>query len=102
MVAETANKLEKGMQVGCKKDGKKQVKYTICLEDLLPNSVQVFREKRHLNEDHTIPVTILKLIDPSPDTVFVFDRGVQSRKAYEDITGKQWHFVTRVKENTRY
>ncbi len=102
VVAETANKLEKGMQVGCKKDGKKQVKYTLCLEGLLPNSVQVFREKQHLNEDLTVPVTILKLIEPSPDTVFVFDRGVQSRKAYEDITDKQWQFVTRVKENTRY
>lgn len=102
MVTETANKLEKGMQVGCKKDGKKQVKYTLCMEDLLPGSVQAFTNQRELNEDHTIPVTILKLIDPKPDTVFVFDRGVQSRKAYEDITGKQWQFVTRVKENTKY
>jgi hypothetical protein len=101
MVAETANKLEKGMHVGSKTD-KKQIKYTVCLEDLLPSSVQVFTEQSQLNEDLTIPSTILKMIDPHPDTVFVFDRGVQSRKAYEDITQKEWMFVTRVKENTRY
>jgi hypothetical protein len=101
MVAETANKLENGMRVGSKTN-KKQVKYTVCLEDLLPSSVQVFTEQSQLNEDLTIPATILKMIDPHPDTVFVFDRGVQSRKAYEDITDKQWMFVTRVKDNTRY
>jgi hypothetical protein len=101
MVAETANKLEKGMNVGSKTT-KKQVKYTVCLEDLLPSSVQIFTEQSQLNEDQTIPATILKLIDPHPDTVFVFDRGVTSRKAYEDITQKEWMFVTRVKESTRY
>jgi hypothetical protein len=101
MVAETANKLEKGMHVGSKTN-KKQVKYTICLEDLLPSSVQVFTEQSQLNEDLTIPTTILKMIDPHPDTVFVFDRGVQSRKAYEDIAQNEYMFVTRVKENTRY
>jgi transposase len=101
MVAETANKLEKGMNVGTNKN-KRQVKYTICLEDLLPSSVQIFTEQRQLNEDLTIPSTILKIIDPHPDTVFVFDRGVQSRKAYEDITQKDLMFVTRIKENTRY
>jgi hypothetical protein len=102
MVAETANKLEKGMSVGCKKDGKKQVKYTVCLEDLLPSSVQIFTEQSELSEDLTIPVTILKLIDSHTDNVFVFDRGVQSRKAYIDIDQKEWKFVTRVKEDTRY
>lgn len=101
MVAETANKLEKGMNVGSNTN-KRQIKYTVCLEDILPSSVQVFTEQSQLSEDQTIPSTILKMIDPHPDTVFVFDRGVQSRKAYEDITQKQWMFVTRVKENTRY
>jgi Transposase DDE domain len=101
MVAETASKLEKGMHVGSK-NNKNQIKYTVCLEDLLPSSVQIFTEQKHLNEDLTIPSTILKMIDPRPDTVFVFDRGVKSRKAYEDITKKEWMFVTRVKEDTRY
>jgi len=102
MVAETANKLKQGMCVGRKKDGKKQVKYTLCMEDLLPCGVQVFTGQRELNEGLTIPATILKTTHPRPDTVFVFDRGVQSRQAYQDIAQKEWLFVTRLKENTRY
>lgn len=102
MVAETANKLKQGMCVGRKKDGKKQVKYTLCMEDLLPCGVQVFTGQSQLNEDLTIPATILKTTHPRPDTVFVFDRGVRSRQAYQDIAQKEWMFVTRLKENTRY
>jgi len=102
MVAETADKLKQGMCVGRKKDGKKQVKYTVCMEDLLPCGVQVFTGQRELNEDLAIPAAILKTTHPRPDTVFVFDRGVQSRQAYQDIAQKEWPFVTRLKENTRY
>ena len=101
MVAETANKLEKGMLVGSKTN-KKQVKYTVCMEDLFPRSVKIFTSQNELSEDKTIPVTILELIDPHPDTVLVFDRGVSSRDAYTDIHKKSWRFVTRVKENTKY
>jgi len=102
MVAETANKLEKGMSVGCKKDGKKQVKYTVCLEDTLPSSVEVFTSQSELSEDLTIPVAILKLVDTRIDNVFVFDRGVQARKAYIDIDQKGYRFVTRLKESVKY
>jgi hypothetical protein len=102
MVAETANKLEKGMSVGRKKDGKKQVKYTVCLEDVLPSSVEVFTSQSELSEDLTIPVAILKLIDTHIDNVFVFDRGVQARKAYIDIDHKGYRFVTRLKETVKY
>lgn len=102
MVAETANKLVEGMSVGCKKDGKKQVKYTICMEDLFPSSVQVFTAQSELSEDRTIAQTILKIIDPSPNTVFVFDRGVSNRKSFAAIDDKDWKFVTRVKTGCRY
>ncbi|RZJ71321.1 MAG: IS4 family transposase [Flavobacterium sp.] len=102
MVAETANKLEAGMSVGCKKDGKKQAKYTICMEDLFPCSVQVFTAQSELSEDKTIPATILKIVDPDPKTVFVFDRGVSSRKAFAEIDGRDWRFVTRIKTSAKY
>ncbi|WP_158674144.1 IS4 family transposase [Pedobacter sp. KBW01] len=102
MVAETAGKLAQGMAVGCKKNGKKQVKYTLCLDDLFPSSVQVFTSQSELSEDRTIPKTILKVTDPSPNTVFVFDRGVSSRQAFADIDDRDWNFVTKMKTNARY
>lgn len=102
MVAEAANKLESGMVTGIKKDGKKQVKYTLSLDGLLPSSVQVFTEQAELSEDKTIPRVILKLADTHKDNVFVFDRGVQNRGAYVELDQQQLRFVTRIRVNSRY
>lgn len=102
MVCETAAKLEKGINVGCKKDGKKQIKYTICLTNLFPSSVEVFNEQCHINENLTIPNTILKVIDKSKDNVFVFDRGVSNRALFCELDQNDCAFVTRLKINTRY
>jgi hypothetical protein len=102
MVAETANKLEAGMTTGIKKDGKKQIKYTVSLDGILPSSVQVFTKQTELSEDKTIPAVILKLADTHKDNVFVFDRGVQNRSAYVDLHQKELRFVTRIRTNSRY
>ncbi len=102
MVCETAAKLEKGMSVGCKKDGKKQVKYTICLTNLFPSSVEVFNEQSQLNENKTIPQAILKVIDKNKDNVFVFDRGVTDRESFCDLDDAECSFVTRLKTDARF
>jgi hypothetical protein len=49
MVCQTAAKLEKGINVGVKKDGKKQVKYTISLTDMFPSSVEVFTQQKYIS-----------------------------------------------------
>lgn len=102
MVCETATKLEKGINVGSKKDGKKQVKYTVCLTNLFPSSVEVFRDQCHINENLTIPQAILKVIDKNKDNVFVFDRGVSSREIFCELDDKDCSFVTRLKLDARY
>jgi hypothetical protein len=102
MVAETARKLEVGMGTGKKKDGKKQIKYTVCLNGLFPSSVQVFTEQSELNEDKTIPKTILEIADNQKDNVFVFDPGVQNRGAFVDLNKKEFQFVTRIRVNSRH
>ena len=102
MVAEAANKLDEGMGTGMKKNGKKQVKYTMCLNGLFPSSVQIFTKQSQLSEDKTIPETILKIADNQKDNVFVFDPGVQNRGAFVNLDQKQFQFVTRVKANSRY
>ena len=101
MVAETANKIASEMTTGIKKDGKKQIKYTISLDGILPSSVQVFTKPSELSEDQTIPKVILDLADTHKDNVFVFDRGVQNRGAYVDLHQKDLRFVTRLRKNSR-
>ena len=102
MVAEVANKIEKGMVVGVKKEnGLKQIKYTVSLTNLLPSSVEVYTEQAYLSEDIAIPEAILKHIDKRKDNVFVFDRGVQSRKAFNELDNEQINFVTRLNSPVR-
>ena len=102
MVCEAANKLEQGINVGCKKDGKKQIKYTISLTNIFPSSMEIFMQQKHINENYTIPNVISKLIDKSQDNVFVFDRGVASREVFCELDENNISFVTRLNVNSRY
>jgi hypothetical protein len=102
MVCQSAAKLEKGINVGCKKDGKKQVKYTISLTDMFPSSVEVFTQQTCISENLTIPKAILKVIDKSQDNVFVFDRGVSSREAFCELDNNNCSFVTRLHVDARH
>jgi transposase len=103
MVCEIANKLEEGMIVGTKKEnGKKQIKYTISLTDILPSSVEMFTGQTELSEDVTIPKVILKNLDKKQDNIFVFDRGVQSREQFCRMDENDFKFVTRVREVARH
>lgn len=103
MVAEAANKIEEGMVVGVKKDGgKKQIKYTISLTDILPSSVEVFSEQNALSEDYAIPRAILNNLDKRKDNIFVFDRGVRSRECLCEFDNNKLKFVTRIREIARH
>lgn len=102
MVCQTAAKLEQGINVGVKKDGKKQVKYTISLTDMFPSSVEVFTQQKFISENLTIPKAILKVIDKSKDNVFVFDRGVSSREAFCELDKNDCAFVTRLHVDARH
>jgi hypothetical protein len=102
MVCQSACKLEQGINVGEKKDGKKQIKYTIGLTNMFPSSVEVFTEQCHNNENLTIPKAILKVLDKHQDNVFVFDRGVSKRSVYCELDDRDCSFVTRLNVGARH
>lgn len=105
MVAEVAQKLQEGMVVGLKgKEGTrpKQIKYTVSLTNLLPSSVEVFLDQQYLSEDMAIPQAIRAHVDRAVDNVFVFDRGVASRKALSELDNNDIRFVTRINPNARH
>ena len=102
MVSEAANKLEKGMIIGNQTDKKsKQVKYTFSMANLFPSSAEIFTEQSDLNEGITIPQVIKNYIDKRDNNVFVFDRGVKSRKVFNEIDEDLW-FVTRIDPGALY
>jgi hypothetical protein len=102
MVSEAANKLEKGMIIGNQSDKKStKVKYTFSMTNLFPSSAEIFTEQRQLDEDITIPHVIKNYIDKRENNVFVFDRGVKSRKVYNELDG-ELRFVTRITPGALY
>jgi hypothetical protein len=101
MVADAANKLKEGMKVGSKTK-KKQIKYTINLSDIFPSDAVVYNQQQHLSEDKTIPDAILQSTDKPQDSIFVFDRGVQSREQFLELNKKHYRFVTRLRINARH
>lgn len=101
MVAEAANKLKKGMNIGKKKDGKKQIKYTIAYDGNFPSMGDLFTDKMYLSEDKTIPEVVFKYAKKDKDSVFAFDRGVQERKVFLKLSNNKTPFVCRLKKNAR-
>jgi hypothetical protein len=102
MVAEAANKLKKGMNIGRKKDGKKQVKYTIAYDGRYPCMSELFTEKKYLSEDLAIPKIVYQHAEKNTNSVFLFDRGVTKRQFYCNLNQNSTFFVTRLKDQFRH
>jgi len=102
MVAEASSKLSRGMNVGRKKDGKKQLKYTISFDGLFPSSVSLFSAQEELCEDLTIPKVVLSQAKKHKGKVFVFDRGVNKRTTFSQMSEEKVEFVSRLNVGSRY
>ena len=100
MVAISSKLVEWGMRVGSKTN-KVQLKYTIGMKGSFPCQVSVYDKPEALSEDKTIPQAILSNAT-STSGIVVFDRGVQARKAYEQLTKRKRLFVTRANPSIRY
>lgn len=102
LVAEAANKLIRGMNIGKKKDGKKQIKFTVAYDGKYPCMAELFTDKSYLSEDMAIPKVVYKYAETNKNSVFVFDRGVAKRQVFSDLNQQNTYFVTRLKNNFRY
>ena len=102
MVSEAANKLKRGMNIGKKKDGKKQIKYTMAYDGKYPCMSELFTEKNYLSEDLTIPKVVYQYAEKNTNSVFLFDRGVAKRQVYCNLNQRSTFFVTRLKDQFRY
>jgi hypothetical protein len=102
MVAEAANKLQRGMNIGKKKDGKKQIKYTVAFDGKYPCMSELFTDKGYLSEDLAIPEVVYKYAEKNKNSVFVFDRGVNKREVFCNLNQQTTSFVTRLRDNVRH
>lgn len=109
MVAETCNKLKKGLSPGRKKDKTpdkvvKQVKYTIAFDGLTACDYKVFTDPSYTSEDRAIPEVVLLNASKEGSTtnIYTFDRGVCSSATFSSFNKKQIPFVGRLKTDRRY
>lgn len=99
-VSLSAKLLSWGMSNGQKSNATKQVKYTLCLKDGLPYRVRVFTAQQFISENYALGGTLDDM--DLQETIVVFDRGLQSRKALDRLVDQNKLFVGRTKTSTRY
>lgn len=109
MVAETCNKLKKGLSPG-RKNGKtseevvKQVKYTIAFDGLTACDFKVFTDPSYISEDRAIPEVVLfnASKEGSTTNIYTFDRGVSSIANFSSFNNAHIPFVGRLKTDRRF
>jgi len=109
MVAETCNKLKKGLSPG-RKYGKtseevvKQVKYTIAFDGLTACDFKVFTDPSYTSEDRAIPEVVLLNASKEGSTtnIYTFDRGVSSIANFSSFNNAHIPFVGRLKTDRRF
>ena len=108
MVAETCNKLKKGLVMGNNKisggEKTKHVKLTMAFDGLTACNAQLFTDNQYCSEDLAIPELIVKSAykTDSKVNIYTFDRGVASIKAFANFNSKEIRFVGRLKTNRRF
>ncbi|MBP1637798.1 MAG: transposase [Bacteroidetes bacterium] len=102
MVTETSAKLAKGMSLKHKNNDKKQAKFTVAFDGILPCNVETFFDQSLLNECLTIPQVIKDHALKHKQQIYVFDRGVNKRSVFDDFQGDNIDFVTRLNPGVSY
>ena len=104
MVAETCNKLKKGLSPGSKKNKApekvvKQVKYTIAFDGLTACVFNVYTDPFYTSEDKAIPeiVWMNASREDSMANIYTFDRGVSSNVRFSSFNDGHVSFVGRLK-----
>lgn len=83
-------------------DHVRQLKFTIALSDI-PLSAHFFYEQAYTSENVALKEAILHSVQPErTNDIRVFDRGITSRKTYDDFIEKKIPFITRINTQSNY
>ncbi len=102
MVAEASNKLLEGMNVGRKKDGKKQIKYTVAFDGEFPCMSKIFTNKSCINENNSIPKVVFDYAKKDKNAIFTFDRGVNKRAVFSELSQQKTGFICRLNPGAKF
>ncbi len=100
---------EKVLKNGYKTTGKgdkNQIKFTVVFNGEIPISIDCYTERKYNSENVALAETILgvgdikEMNENAGKVNFIFDRGMQKRAVYDEMTDKGIYFIGRV--NCRY
>ena len=100
LISLTVKLLKIGMNSGGG-ETKKQIKFTVGLNNSLPSSVKVFKKQKEVNENIALKKAILSA-ELAENSIVVFDRGLQKRETLCKFTDENILFITRANENVNY
>jgi len=87
-----------GMQNG--DTSKRQVKYSVNLKGSLPATVKIFTAQSYISESLALP-ELIDQCDYLQGDIVVFDRGIQTRKAFDKFTSDNKFFIGRSKTSIK-
>lgn len=93
-VSIAANLFSEGITNGHESYGKKHVKYSINLKGSLPCNVKVYTDPSYVSEDLALG-DLIDTTNESQGSIVVFDRGLQSRKSFDNFSNKNKLFIGR-------
>jgi hypothetical protein len=89
------------MKNGSTNSGLKYLKLSVSMKGSLPCSVQIYNHQDFVNENIALPDAIFKNKYLN-ESVVVFDRGLQTRKVFNEFSNKNILFVGRIKTDVNY
>jgi len=101
IVALSGKLLKTGYQIkGGDAEYLKQLKFTIGYSDL-PVAVHFFTEQRYTSENVALKEAILSYKPNDSAVIRVFDKGITSRKTYDEFTEKNIPFISRINATSK-
>jgi transposase len=79
----------------------RQLKFTIGLSHL-PVSVHFFHEQKYTSENIALKESILDYKPDQQDVIRIFDKGLNSRKTYDELIEKGIPFISKVNTNSKH
>lgn len=93
--------LDVGYQIGGDSNYLKQLKYTVGYSEI-PEFINFYTDKKFASENTALKESIYEHSKQEIDQIRVFDRGITSRKTFDELIDKKIHFVTRINPSALY
>lgn len=84
------------LKVGMSDRSKKNLKYTIEINQGIPVNLILFKDKKYFSEDNALPELIKKKPVKYGLNIAIFDRGVQRKQTFVKLTEKSIYFISRL------